>query len=101
MYERAGGEAFGVSSTQSGKPKGVAAALAANAIEIQQQIKIIDVEKYRTRVSFIQEDLRRSTGVLSNHRDKGAQREENHFRRLPYAVLRGSREQHCVHWLIT
>jgi len=78
MYERAGGEAFGVSSTQSGKSKGVAATLAANAIGIQQQIKIIDVEKYRTRVSFIQEDLRRSTGVLSNHRDKGAQREENH-----------------------
>jgi hypothetical protein len=56
----------------------VAAALAANAIEIQQQIKIIDVEKYRTRVSFIQEDLRRSTGVLSNHHEKDAQREENH-----------------------
>ena len=44
MYERAGGEAFGVSSTQSGKSKGVAATLAANAIGIQQQIKIIDVE---------------------------------------------------------
>ena len=55
----------------------MAAALAANAIEIQQQIKIIDAcEKYRTLVSFIEHDLRRSTGVLSNHHDDGAQREE-------------------------
>jgi len=62
----------------------VAAALAANAIEIQQQIKIIDVEKYRTRVSFIQEDLRRSTGVLSNHHNDRAER-GNTFRRLIFA----------------
>jgi hypothetical protein len=40
---------FGESSTQFGKLKGAAAALAANAIEMQQQIRIIDAcEKYRT-----------------------------------------------------
>jgi hypothetical protein len=47
--ERAGGEAFGESSIQSGKLKGVAAAPDANAVEIQQQIRIIEAcEKYRT-----------------------------------------------------
>ena len=47
----------------------MAAAPAANAIEIQQQIKIIDAcEKYRTRVSFIEHDLRRSTRVVSSRR---------------------------------
>ena len=61
----------------------MAAALAANAIEIQQQIKIIDAcEKYRTWVSFIPHDLRRSTGVLSNHHDDDAQREETPCRRF-------------------
>jgi hypothetical protein len=54
MYERAGGGLFGESSTQFGKLKGAAAALAANAIDMQQQIRILDAcEKYRTRVSFI------------------------------------------------
>jgi len=47
--ERAGGGLFGVSSTQSGTLKSAAAALAANAIEMQQQIRIMDAyEKYRT-----------------------------------------------------
>jgi hypothetical protein len=48
-YERAGGELVGESAIQLGKLKGVAAALAANATEIPQQIRIIDAcEKYRT-----------------------------------------------------
>ena len=45
--ERAGGELVGESAIQSGTPEGVAATLAANAIEIEQQIKVIDAEKYR------------------------------------------------------
>ena len=58
---------FGESSIQLGKLKLAAAALTANAIELQQQIRIIAAcEKYRTRVSFIEYDLRRSTGILSS-----------------------------------
>jgi hypothetical protein len=40
---------------------------------MQQQRGIIDAcEKYRTRVSFIQHDLRRSEGILSNRRNDDA-----------------------------
>jgi hypothetical protein len=42
---------------------------------MQQQIRIIDAcEKYRTRVSFIEHDLRHSTRILSNHHDDDAQK---------------------------
>ena len=55
---------FGESSIQLGKLKLAAAALTANAIELQQQIRIIDAcEKYRTRVSFIEHDLGGQQGL--------------------------------------